>query len=228
MGALKVWDGTQWQTASATGANQAVYVGPDAPAGTPRSGDLWYDSDADSPLVTPVSIGSGGTGASNAAQARTNLGVNLPLGLVDGGTGGTTAATARSSLAVPAVGQSGSTAGAPTSGTWVRGDQWLDSASVQWVCTASGTPGTWAAAQRKIQSANSGGTTDANGRLPITFPSAYTATPVVVGSYCTGPVGFMYVDGITPTVVTFRFFNASGTVAGSAAVTFFWIAVGNY
>lgn len=34
--------------------------------------------------------------------------------------------------------------GAPTTGTWVTGDAVVDSAGVLWLCTAGGTPGTWA------------------------------------------------------------------------------------
>ena len=142
MGVIKVWDGTQWLAASG-GGGSAVYVGPSAPSGTPKLGDEWFDTDETSPTGTTVAVANGGTGATTASGARTNLGINLPLGLADGGTGGTTAATARSALTVPAIGNSTSTAGAPTSGTWARGDQWLDSANVTWVCTTGGTPGTW-------------------------------------------------------------------------------------
>lgn len=119
MGALKVWDGTAWQTVGTSGSPGAnVYVAPSAPPGTPNGGDLWYDTDEVSGLA-------------------------LPLTLVNGGTGGASAATARSSLAVPAIGNSAVTAGAPTTGTWARGDQWLDSNAVLWLCTVAGTPGTW-------------------------------------------------------------------------------------
>lgn len=143
MGSLKVWDGTTWQPVGGNGPD--AFVDPNPPPGTPTMGDLWFDTDESGATGTslPLTVADGGTGATNTAAARTNLGVNLPLGLVDGGTGGTTAATARTSLAVPAVGQSGSTAGAPTAGTWARGDQWLDSNNVMWVCIAGGTPGTW-------------------------------------------------------------------------------------
>lgn len=37
------------------------------------------------------------------------------------------------------------TTGAPTSGTWQAGTIYMDSAGAPWVCTASGTPGTWSA-----------------------------------------------------------------------------------
>jgi hypothetical protein len=40
-------------------------------------------------------------------------------------------------------GQRGST-GAPTTGTWATGDVVLDSAGAVWLCTAGGSPGTWA------------------------------------------------------------------------------------
>lgn len=147
-----------------------VYVGANAPPGSPNVGDLWYDSDEPTGgLILPLTVADGGTGATTPAAARTNLGINLPLAIADGGTGsttssaartslgvpatpvaitdggtgGTTAAAARASLAVPAVGNSSSTAGAPTTGTWARGDQWLDSANYVWTCITAGTPGTW-------------------------------------------------------------------------------------
>jgi hypothetical protein len=37
----------------------------------------------------------------------------------------------------------GSTTGAPTSGTAVKGQLYADSAGTWWVCTVAGTPGTW-------------------------------------------------------------------------------------
>ena len=55
---------------------------------------------------SPLPIADGGTAASTAAAARTNLGLGSiavlasPLGVSDGGTGGTDAATARSNLGV--------------------------------------------------------------------------------------------------------------------------------
>jgi hypothetical protein len=72
MGAIKVWDGTAWQTAVG-GGGATTYVGPNAPPGTPKSGDLWYDTDDVSQLVLPLSVVNGGTGATTAAAARTTL-----------------------------------------------------------------------------------------------------------------------------------------------------------
>lgn len=157
-GALKVWDGTQWQTASATGANQSVFVGPSAPPGPPRSGDLWFDTDEPSPLDSVVSVAKGGTGA-------------------------TSAATARSSLAVPSIGNSTSTAGAPTTGTWARGDQHLDSAGVVWTCTVAGTPGTWTAPGRGVvgyYEDNPGGTSAVTiSTTPFLFTAIALTIPVI-------------------------------------------------
>jgi hypothetical protein len=109
----RYWNGTTWVAAA------PVWVGPNAPPGTPQVGDEWYDTD-DPNLFT------------------------LPLAIANGGTGQVTAASARSSLAVPAIGNSTTTAGAPTTGASVRGDLWLDSNNVRWMCTTGGTPGTWA------------------------------------------------------------------------------------
>jgi hypothetical protein len=120
MGALKVWDGTTWQTAVG-GAGATTWVGPDAPTGpAPKTGDLWFDTDEPSAFTLPLSIANGGTNAVTPTAARTNLGTSF-------------------------AGGSSSTAGAPTTGTYIRGDTWLDSVSVLWTCTTGGTPGTWKA-----------------------------------------------------------------------------------
>jgi hypothetical protein len=45
MGAMKLWDGTTWQTVAPFSEHASCYVGPDAPAGTANAGDLWWDTD---------------------------------------------------------------------------------------------------------------------------------------------------------------------------------------
>ena len=56
---------------------------------------------------------------------------------------GVAALGARNSLANVRLTGRRATAGAPTSGTWDAGDTVQDSTGVWWLCTASGTPGTW-------------------------------------------------------------------------------------
>jgi hypothetical protein len=76
VGALSIWDGTAWQIVSQQGPSggNAMWVGPSAPPGTPATGDEWFDTDeTNATLVLPLSVANGGTGAANAAGARTNL-----------------------------------------------------------------------------------------------------------------------------------------------------------
>ena len=51
-------------------------------------------------LYNALPISSGGTGASTAAAARSNLGISFPISIGNGGTGATSAANARSNLGV--------------------------------------------------------------------------------------------------------------------------------
>lgn len=45
MGAMKVWDGSAWQTVAPFSERASCYVGPDVPAGAAYAGDLWWDTD---------------------------------------------------------------------------------------------------------------------------------------------------------------------------------------
>lgn len=169
MGTVKIWTGTAWQTASqaVSGGSAAspAWVGPDAPTGTPKTGDLWYDSDDTNVLTLPVSVAQGGTGQ-------------------------VTPAGARGALAVPAIGNSLTTAGAPTTGTFARGDIWLDSNNVRWMCTAAGTPGTWANMNIGEELAYNQITADFV--VTTTSPSlviegtsrSYDGSPVLIEFYC--------------------------------------------
>lgn len=153
MGALKVWDGSAWQNVAGQGKPGSVFVGPSTPPGTPTSGDMWYDTDE-------------------------VAGLTLPLTLANGGTGGTSAPTARTSLATPFIGNSTVVVGAPTSGTYVRGDHWLDSSNVLWVCTVGGSPGTWISASSGEELAYNQITTTVN----ITATTPASAQTIVAGT----------------------------------------------
>lgn len=72
------------------------------PTDTSRAPASYFQNNA-------LKVANGGTGATTAAAARTNLGlgsiatVNSPVPVANGGTGATTAATARSNLGLPSV-----------------------------------------------------------------------------------------------------------------------------
>lgn len=51
MGAMKVWDGTTWQTVAPFSERASVFVGPDQPAGATYAGDLWWDTDDPAPSM---------------------------------------------------------------------------------------------------------------------------------------------------------------------------------
>jgi hypothetical protein len=109
----KIYTGGSWITLA-----DIVYVNTAAPTDPTNTGDLWFDTDEPATLM-------------------------LPLGVSDGGTGGTSPTMARTNLAVPYIGNSTTVTGPPTSGAYVRGDQWLDSAATLWFCTTAGSPGGW-------------------------------------------------------------------------------------
>lgn len=65
---------TDYDTRWGKAWSENAYVGTAAPTGTPKVGDVWYDSDdATGSLILPLSVAQGGTGATTAAGARTTL-----------------------------------------------------------------------------------------------------------------------------------------------------------
>lgn len=75
------------------------------------------------------------------------------------------------------------TAGAPTTGAWTTGDAVQDSAGVWWLCTASGTPGTWTTGALPA----TGGTI--SGSLAVTGNALGLDTPAAhgVAAWCYDP-----------------------------------------
>jgi hypothetical protein len=197
--------GTDFDTQWNQPWSENAYVGPNTPPATAKQGDLWFDTDDPNFIPLPLPINSGGTQASSAFSARANL-------------------------AVPGIGNSTTTAGAPTTGTWAIGDQWLDSAKVLWVCTAAGTPGTWTGVAQHIQTGIVSGTTDASADLTITYPVPFTFvagnTPRVVASPWNQNLGVMpSVMSSGTTNFRVRFFGVSGALA-STAMSVIYVAVG--
>jgi hypothetical protein len=211
VGALKVWDGTAWQIAAGGGGGVTTYVGPSAPPGTPASGDLWYDTDDVSGLVFPIAVAQGGTG-------------------------GTSPTMARSSLSVPYVGNSLAVVGAPTTGTYVRGDTWIDSTGAFWTCTAAGSPGTWTLRPRTyVTSVNHLG--PFNGSYPFSAPfkcdigcmvgmSWYSSTtglsshtPRIDGADVSNSVGMYFNEAATHKTVNGAF-ALRAVAAGTHTITY--------
>jgi hypothetical protein len=162
-GTVEFWDGTAWVEITRS------WVGPNAPTWTPTAGDLWLDTDDTS--------GGGG-------------GITLPLAIGSGGTGATTAASARTGLTVVATGLGGGL-GPPTSGTWAKGDQWVDVGNQVYLCSSAGTPGSWFFASGQISytpitaSVNLTATSAPTAQTVITAGAGvFDGYPVMIEFYC--------------------------------------------
>ena len=99
-----------------------------------QTGKLWICTTAGTP-GTWTQVGAGaGVSSFNTRTGAVVPGVSDYLAVPVGGLTGATTATRF-------VG--GTTAGAPTSGTFAAGDFIVDRTATIWICTVSGTPGTW-------------------------------------------------------------------------------------
>ena len=99
-----------------------------------QTGKLWICTTAGTP-GTWTQVGAGaGVSSFNTRTGAVVPGVTDYLAVPLGGLTGATTATRF-------VG--GTTAGAPTSGTFAVGDFVVDRTATIWICTVSGTPGTW-------------------------------------------------------------------------------------
>lgn len=101
-----------------------------------QTGAMWVCTAAGTP-GTWVKIGASSSGVTSF---NTRTGAVVPanadyLAVASGGLTGATAATRY-------VG--GTTSGAPATGTFAVGDYIVDQTGLIWICTAAGTPGTWA------------------------------------------------------------------------------------
>lgn len=125
MGAMKVWDGTTWQTVAPFSERASCYVGPDAPAGTTYAGDLWWDTD-DPTIAYP-----------GAELAYNQIAANVPISA-------TTDAAAQTVVAAPATTFDGSPIvveffcpnaySASVAGSYIMFTLWDGSTNLGWLC----------------------------------------------------------------------------------------------
>lgn len=178
------------------------------------------------------------TGATGVASFNGRTGAVVPgpadyLAVPTGGLPGAPAATRY-------VG--GTTAGAPSSGTFAAGDFVVDQTGVIWICTTGGTPGTWVQAggpnligvvggnATALQLGTSAVTTDASGHFTITFAVPFPVNCLgVIGNVATTNPGLAV--GIQWFTITTS--NATGyAFSGSSALTntnlrILWMAFGS-
>jgi|GEM_PF-1050666 len=110
-----------------------------------------------------------------AAQSTTGLAVLANANTFTGSNVQTAAAWSASGLtgAVAASRHVGATAsGAPTTGTFAVGDYAIDQTSKIWICTAAGTPGTWASVSIALEASSAPPSTNTTGNVLGTASTA--------------------------------------------------------
>lgn len=89
------------------------------------------------------------------------------------------------------LGNSTSVAGPPTSGTWARGDEWLDANNVTWVCVTAGTPGAWVppigyeyAYAQMTATLNVTATLETSAQTAISVTATFDGSPILLEFFC--------------------------------------------
>jgi hypothetical protein len=134
-----------------------------------------------------------------------------------------------SNLTIPLRIIGAATGGSPTSGTYQKGDVMIDFSLRQiWLCTVSGSPGTWQSINpASAVSALSGGTKIQSGIASfssvtsgtVTFPSAFSSAPTVI-AMSDERLAAVYLPS-PPTTTSFTF------DCGYGVSNLYWIALGN-
>lgn len=116
--------------------------------------------------------------------------------------------------------------GAPTSGTFITGQLWRDSAGALWECTVGGSPGTWiiylpaivtGTASLNFGSISAGATEE----LTITVTGAVAGDAVALGCPVAIEAGLILMAYVSAAdTVTVRAHNTTGSPIDPAAATF--------
>jgi hypothetical protein len=223
-----VFSATQHTATGQTGAAVSTKYAGGTASGAPASGtfatgdwivttggDVWINTSGGTP-GTWARVGNWVFGANN-----TWSGTNAFNAAVSG-TGSITMSNTISGTALIATGLTGATAasryvgstasGSPATGTFVTGDWIVSQNGVMWVCTAGGTPGTWASAggtvyNQSIKANNAAAITQRN---VINFVNGTYTTATATDVSSQSDVKFDVAIG-TPVSVAFGGTNSNGT-----------------